>query len=1672
MSLTLCAAVQIALVRLLESWGIRPTAVTGHSSGEVAAAYTAGGLDLRSAMAVVYSRGALATKSEGSNEARGAMMAVGLGRAEAESYISLLKSGKVVVACINSSSSVTISGDLPAILELESVLKEQNIFARKLIVEAAYHSHHMLSSANAYRDALQEHMTGEGSLNDVIYTSPMTGKRIFTADTLGPEHWIKNMLQPVEFLDSFSEMVSQAATEERPLDFLVEVGAHSALAGPIRQIMKTPDFQHLDVPYGSCLVRNVDAVQSTQNLVCQLLSNGLPLDLRPVNFPLGHADVKVLSDLPSYPWNHKNSYWQEPRINAAHRQRSRPAHDLLGSMALGSNPTSPRWRHIIRADDVPWVRDHLVQSTIVYPGAGFICMAIEAASELSNMNGRTVAGFKLSDVEITKALVIPEGSTGVEVELSFRDCAEDKGLSSKTWQEFHVHSIAHGNSWMSHCHGFIALELANDSDSASWMTIPKDTTRLKLLDNSRYTASVDPNKLFESLRAVGIHHGASFQNLESIRSTTSQSISTFHIADTATLLPYKREMPHVLHPTTLDSIFQSAYSVLPDLDGNQSTAMVPQNIKSIYVENRSSTVPGDRFDAYSTLNYHSSQGFSSSIVTTAHGEASSEPFVEVTGLYCQSLGDSKARSQIAGEGKLCSAMHWADDLSSMPSARLKETLKFRPVPEEVKHIREMTQASYLFIHDVLETITAADIEKFLPHQVTFHGWMKRVEKQARVNILGANSSEWHRLSEPDRQALFDRVSTSSVNGEMVCRVGHNLIPILRQQIAPLQLMMEGKLLYQYYEEALRYPRNYVQVKKILQHFAHKNPQGKVLEVGGGTGGCTRSVLEALSGSGTSDNARFASYDFTDISSGFFEAARDKFQSWRHLMRYRRLDVESNPQEQGFELGSYDLIVACQVLHATASIEKTMSNVRQLLKPGGTLVIVETTHDCLDISIIFGALPGWWLSVEDYRIDGPSLTVEKWNTVLQKCNFTGVDLEVHDCEDEENYAMSVIKSTATGVTTHYDASVTLVSLTGDTSASWVSELSKSISSLTGTDVSHNTLESLDAQGKTCIFLGEMSDPVLDCLEERRFKMLKTMLTTAKGVLWVTRGSTMKCENPRSALVTGLLRSLRWEDVAKRYVALDLDPKRQAWTQLDTEVIKTVFSQAFNLDLEHQSIDFEYAERDGAIQVPRIFEDHKENDAVAEQPRDPEPELQSFYQPDRELRLEIGTPGLLDTLTFKDDPAALLDLPDDFVEIQPMAFGMNFRDLMAAMGQLADTELGAECSGIVTNVGRDVPSSLKVGDRVCAVTRGHYSNFIRLHWSSVGCIPENMSFEVAASIPLVYVTAYAALYDFAHLQKDETVLIHAASGGVGQAAIVLSQLAGAEIFATVSTKEKCDFVHDTYGIPYDHIFSSRQASFAENIKIMTKGQGVDVVINSLAGSLLEETWRCMARFGRFAEIGKKDLEVNNKIEMFPFRRCVTFGTVDIIQLGIYKTKETARLMEAVLSLLQKGEIRPITPLTVYPLQDVEKALRTMQAGTHLGKIVIKPSQQDKVKVAPLRRSVKLRPDASYMVCGGLGGIGRVVARHLIACQAQNLILTSRSASSPAAAAFVKELEALGCKVIAKACDISDATDLSRVVDECAKEMPPIRGVIQGAMVLKVTLPRDISMMHVLTGLGFRA
>lgn len=428
-------------------------------------------------------------------------------------------------------------------------------------------------------------------------------------------------------------------------------------------------------------------------------------------------------------------------------------------------------------------------------------------------------------------------------------------------------------------------------------------------------------------------------------------------------------------------------------------------------------------------------------------------------------------------------------------------------------------------------------------------------------------------------------------------------------------------------------------------------------------------------------------------------------------------------------------------------------------------------------------------------------------------------------------------------------------------------------------------------------------------------------------------------------------------------------------------------------------------------------------------------------------------------------------------------------MASLGEVPSPHLGQEMVGLVTEVGSSV-TTVKPGEigkqdpperhisplanncfffpslAVVAPGTATFASHVRMKHTICHHIPPNISAIEAASIPAAFTTAWISLVDLARIRAGETILIHSAAGGVGQAAIQLCQHFGLDIFATVGSTAKKELLMKRYNIPEDHIFDSRNTTFATGVKRITQGRGVDVVLNSVAGEFLRQSWHLVAPFGRFVELGKRDILGNSGLDMAPFLRSVSFIGFNLKQ---YKEENPEfevfeKALEHVFELVAAGKLHPLGPINLYNYSDAAVAFRALQSGKTIGKVVLRANEDEMVPVVPrTEQPLGLNPDSTYILAGGLGGIGRSIALMLYSHGARNLVFLSKSGSSKETSRdALQQLQRLGCTAEAYACDISDREQLSQVVQRCQSDMPPIKGVIQCAMALKVssqTLPLSI-------------
>jgi NADPH:quinone reductase-like Zn-dependent oxidoreductase len=460
-------------------------------------------------------------------------------------------------------------------------------------------------------------------------------------------------------------------------------------------------------------------------------------------------------------------------------------------------------------------------------------------------------------------------------------------------------------------------------------------------------------------------------------------------------------------------------------------------------------------------------------------------------------------------------------------------------------------------------------------------------------------------------------------------------------------------------------------------------------------------------------------------------------------------------------------------------------------------------------------------------------------------------------------------------------------------------------------------------------------------------IKHVISLCNQVLWVTSKCGKTPENPENGMAAGFAKSIMRENPSLTFICLNLESTKYA-RQFISQIVDQISTTPSTL------LETDLVEWNNTFHIPRVVEAPQVNKLLHSATYGYEPELVTVDETTQEPLEMTYVRGRLDSLHFIYDKSSLTPIADDEARVEVKSTGVNFRDVMNVLGQLPLGTLSCDFSGIVTESGNS--SGVKKGDRICGLSTvsGGFKSIVRAKRSHIIKIPPNMSFAEASAIPLISSTAYYSLCIVAGLRAGESVLIHSAAGGVGQAAIQIAQWLGAVVYVTVSTTAKKQLLVDRYGIHPSHCFSSRSLLFAEQLMNQTKGRGVDVILNSLSGLALVETWRCIAPLGRFVEIGKRDMIASKDLPMDPFQRNVTYSSVDLSIIGKFNDGLMGQIMQRVEELIWDkgaGPLKPPYPLTSFKRSEAEDALRLLQTGQHTGKAVISWEQPDIIKVSVL-------------------------------------------------------------------------------------------------------------------------
>jgi NADPH:quinone reductase-like Zn-dependent oxidoreductase/SAM-dependent methyltransferase len=805
------------------------------------------------------------------------------------------------------------------------------------------------------------------------------------------------------------------------------------------------------------------------------------------------------------------------------------------------------------------------------------------------------------------------------------------------------------------------------------------------------------------------------------------------------------------------------------------------------------------------------------------------------------------------------------------------------------------------------------------HRPLMRGFLKILAKEGYLAPAGPDTWEVRRaLPREDPRALWQktlaRLPEAIAELTLIGACGSRLAAILKGEADPLQsLFPDGSTttVEHFFQDAPALVSGNVIVQRIVRRALDALPTDRVLrilELGAGTGGLTSYVLPELAGHRTD-------YIFSDVSPFFLAKAQPRFRDYP-FVRFQLLDVEGDPRAQGLASHGFDLILAANVLHATRDLRESLGHVRELLAPDGLLALVEIDEAPPWSDLVFGITEGWWrFSDLDLRPEHPLLARRAWQTLLASLGWTEVACMA--------VPLAAGKTSGHFVLVGRGPSLPSAEPTAGSArppaepGSWVifadrggvgEQLAERLKAggdtcwtvTPGEGFRHRDgeraeispaepedmkrlLESVTAPGRAplrgAIHLWSLDAPPAAATTTASLQRAEALgchcvmrlvqaffgwdaLPEATHLVLVTRGAQGVGERPVAigqAPLVGLGRTLihEYPDLRCKLVDLDPDPTPEEITALIAE-------------LWTEDPNEEIVLRRGERFVPRL--ERMSADAVLAGG------VGSTSASATPYRLEPPPSGVLTSMTLR---ATSRQRPGrGQVEIEVAAAALNFRDVMKALrlypGDAEDSMvLGDECAGIIAAVGEDV-EGVQVGDEVVAIAPGSFASHVITAAGLVLRKPAHLTFAAAAGMPVAFLTAYYGLHHLARIGAGERVLIHAAAGGVGLAAVQLARLADAEVWATAGNPEKRALL-TRLGVR--HVMDSRSLAFFDQIMEETAGQGVDIVLNSLAGPALAKSMACLGPHGRFVELGKRDIYGNSKIGLRPFRKHIALFAVDL-------------------------------------------------------------------------------------------------------------------------------------------------------------------------------------------------
>ena len=1587
----LCTAVQILITDLLRTAGVAFSAVVGHSSGEIAAAYAAGVLTARDAIYVAYYRGFHCKRSASPNgQTKGAMLAVGTSIQDALDLCADPEfAGRVNVAASNSFDSVTISGDEDGIEELRVIFEDENKFARRLKVDQAYHSSHMAPCYDPYIQSLRRagvSAQNPGASKCLWYSSVHDGELAHAELPLEDEYWAQNMTKPVMFFQAIS-----AAASATNFDVALEIGSHPALQGPASQTIN--DVIGHPVPYHGTLARNSDAVKAFSASLGFLWSHlGRSVDLQACETAISSTTYQpqLIKNLPSYQWSHETSHWHESRRSRAMRLRSKPFHQLLGNEAPESASHHLKWRNILKPSEVDWLQGHQVQGQLVFPAAGYVSTAIETAKILAT--GQNVRLIEINNFHIHNAVMF-DGDAGVEVHIDLQRLPyADEGAMAARFS----YSAAVGGSGGD-------LTLAADGE----VRVILGEASTNLLPGRKadppHLINVEQDRLYNFMESLEYNFTGPFRSLKTLKrklgksQCTADRTSTFH-SDGLTI-----------HPVDLDAAFQAvmlAYSYPGD--DQLRNLHLPTSIAKIRVNpmllNQSQDDISIQIDSSCDKQDRATPGagFSGQVeIFTSHSTGAA---VQVDQVHFKPI-----KSGANSDRSVFNKMDW---VPGAPDGHL--AAKGIPVTQDDTDLLWVLSrlASYYlrkFDENVPEDAPARK-EAPLCHYLNYARHMTNALKAGTHKYA---KSEWALDTLEDIRA---EVQAKGVQGNSDVRimflVGETMPRVFKGETTMLEHFRESGLLDEYYAHGFGTMQSSLWLSQATKQITDRHPHLNILEIGAGTGGATKNILNAIGQS-------FDSYTFTDISSSFFENAADIFAPWRERMVFKVCDAEKDPSTQGFLEGAYDVVIGSLVVHATAELDKTMRNLRKLLKPGGFLIIGEGSSDGPLQSgdgFIFGALPGWWLGVEEGRNLSPFINVPQWDSCLKRTGFSGIDtlsppefLETFGVilfvsqaiDDRMTFLRSPLEPSG-----HVKPIPKLAIIGGKNGpvSTAVSELKSLFQDIAGEIVAFDSLESVEhdtLDSDTAILsLTELDQPAFKDVSPARWYSFRRMFEVERTVLWVTSGRLE--DEPYSNMIVGFGRSavheleglrLQFLDIAD-IASLQLKKLAEIFVRHHTQDIAGpdllhVPEPEILLDLEHRELVPRLSpiadanERYNSIQRPITYEVDMMRSAVAIDDRGTEISLKelSRFETDEYLGtcnavIELRT--ILSTLT-----AVRTDDGYHYAVLASSSCGSTFLALIS-----------------------DLRSSFKMPEhKAVKVDLGEVSGSAFL-----ACVVANL--------------AAAAIVKPMH--KNQVLVVHNSQKMLATAISQQAEERGINVVFTADENQS--------GIPDGCILLPSYSSRSDLDSCIPR----DIVCFAGLSSAGSDNQATIA----------KNLPVHCRIE--------TTQTVFSTKTCGYDAASTLEptLIEAFMEMAQGTFRDTVSGTEQFDLDAVARGERPTSGFSLIdwassGKVTARRNRFDHKKL--------FKADKTYWLCGMSGALGISLCDWMIERGMRNLVLTSRNPKVEDQ--WLRDHQMKGVRVEILPCDVTDKKSLVAVHEKILETFPPIAGVLNGAMVLRDSSVRNM-------------